>query len=422
MISPIIKWDHSKNYFVPYFDSCNFFERRNLAINISDKAYDFVKGHVIDGKILLPGTGYLVLVWETFSMMIGVPQNKMKVVFEEVKFMRATSMQKDQDVVLTISIHRGSGNFEITEEKSVVVQGSIKNGDSVELSDVSAPKCENPIMMQEADFYKEMRLRGYHHQRLFRGVKQVRDDGLKGTIEWNNNWTIFTDCLIQFSVMMKDTRMLVLPTSIRRMTIDPMLHFEMLEQIEGKEKKLTIEICPYQNTIRSGGVEIHELGGNSINRRRPQSQPVVEAHKFVSHHPSQVLSKIDVAKVCVQLMLENEPVREFVCVEADEHDNKQPFCEFIYSGLEDLPLITPKINLLTSKNIKIENVNVQNVELSQIQQINLIIKSNCTNDNEFVKTVKTALDGKGFILSRTHNKVISMSKNIRFKTFYFGSH
>lgn len=52
MISSTIKWDHRQNYFVPLFDSCNFYERRNLSINISDKSYDFVKGHVIDGELI----------------------------------------------------------------------------------------------------------------------------------------------------------------------------------------------------------------------------------------------------------------------------------------------------------------------------------------------------------------------------------
>lgn len=51
MISPIIKWDHQENYVVPLFDSYNTFERRNVAINLSDKIFEFVQGHIIDGEI-----------------------------------------------------------------------------------------------------------------------------------------------------------------------------------------------------------------------------------------------------------------------------------------------------------------------------------------------------------------------------------
>jgi fatty acid synthase, animal type len=60
------------------------------------------------GRVLFPGTGWLVLVWETFCLMSGLPQMETTVVFEAIKFLRATSVQKDQDIVVTINIHRGA--------------------------------------------------------------------------------------------------------------------------------------------------------------------------------------------------------------------------------------------------------------------------------------------------------------------------
>lgn len=39
--------------------------------------------------------------------MHGVPQMKLKVAIEDVKFLRATSLQKNQDITVTIAIHRG---------------------------------------------------------------------------------------------------------------------------------------------------------------------------------------------------------------------------------------------------------------------------------------------------------------------------
>lgn len=56
---------------------------------------------------MFPGMGWLFQVWETFALMYGVPQMSMKIVFEDVKFMRATSLQKNQDILVTIAIHRG---------------------------------------------------------------------------------------------------------------------------------------------------------------------------------------------------------------------------------------------------------------------------------------------------------------------------
>jgi hypothetical protein len=52
MISPVIKWDHSQNYHVASFNSYEFYEQRNVAINISDKDFEHIQGHVIDGKLV----------------------------------------------------------------------------------------------------------------------------------------------------------------------------------------------------------------------------------------------------------------------------------------------------------------------------------------------------------------------------------
>ena len=170
-------------------------------------------------------------------MMHGIPFDKMKIIFEEIKFLRATSMQKNQDILITITIHRGtalkkiffyyfeikhfipaSGKFEIIEGKSGIAEGTIKHVENYSPSDITPPEKENATFLQEADFYKEMRLRGYYHRKLFRAVKEIREDGLTGKIKWNSDWTTFMDCLIQFQVLLKDTRMLILPTSIRKVS------------------------------------------------------------------------------------------------------------------------------------------------------------------------------------------------------------
>lgn len=52
MISPLIKWDHQENYVVPLFDSFTNYERRNVVINLSDKIFEFVQGHIIDGEFV----------------------------------------------------------------------------------------------------------------------------------------------------------------------------------------------------------------------------------------------------------------------------------------------------------------------------------------------------------------------------------
>lgn len=397
MISPIIKWNHDENYFVPYFDHFNTYERRNICVNISDKGFEFLQGHIIDGKILFPGTGWLHVVWETFGMMMGIHYTKVKVVFEDVKFLRATSLAKNQDVFVTINIHRGSGRFEVIEGKSAIANGYIKTGENVTQTEIEVESKEDAVIMSEPDFYKELRLRGYYHQGMFRAVKEIRDDGLEGKIKWNNEWTTFIDCLIQFQLLVKDTRTLILPTSVRKLVIDPAEHLSFINS-KSKDEDILFDVraCPYMAIIQSGGIEIHGFEGSAVNRRRPPSDPVLEIYKFIPLDCQKILSKVNIAKVCVQLALENAPTRKLVSVELE---NDEILSEAIFEALSDLPVITPQVNYLTDKAIELENVKVQEAELGSFSGTNLIISQNCINNKEFLENAKSVLHENGFIIA-----------------------
>jgi len=63
-------------------------------------------GHVIDGRNLLPATGYLALVWETIGMMEGKIYTTMPIIFRDINFIRATHLSNN-NTKLTISIQKG---------------------------------------------------------------------------------------------------------------------------------------------------------------------------------------------------------------------------------------------------------------------------------------------------------------------------
>lgn len=267
------------------------------------------------------------------------------------------------------------------------------------MTKLSAPQTDDSFTLLENDFYKEMRLRGYDHRGLFRTVVEARDDGLEGKIQWRHNWTAFMDCLLQFEVLMKDTRNLVLPTKFRKLVIDPIIQMEAISQCANEQVKMIT--CPYTNIIQAGGVEIHDFEGSQVNRRRPAADPVLEVYKFIPHLPTTpTMSNIDMGKFCAQLMVENLLATRVISLEIDCNDNKKPLSEFIFRGLSDLPMITSDLNYLTSKQLDIENVSVQQSELTEFENVNLIVKTNCMEDKIFLKQAKSSLCAGGFILSR----------------------
>jgi len=62
--------------------------------------------HEIDGRNLLPASGYLALVWETIGMMEGKIYTTMPIIFRDIRFIRATHLSNNI-IKLTISIQKG---------------------------------------------------------------------------------------------------------------------------------------------------------------------------------------------------------------------------------------------------------------------------------------------------------------------------
>lgn len=52
MISPLIRWEHNEDYFVTKFENqrSNKSGERRAIINLSELDYQYIEGHVIDGK------------------------------------------------------------------------------------------------------------------------------------------------------------------------------------------------------------------------------------------------------------------------------------------------------------------------------------------------------------------------------------
>lgn len=116
-ISSLIRWDHSENWFVTKYENMKTKASGERVFEISLTADDieFITGHVIDGKILIPATFYLQIVWQTLSLMYHGPSfMNIPVEFEDVQFLRATNISSNNVIELVVMINYGSGQFEVS--------------------------------------------------------------------------------------------------------------------------------------------------------------------------------------------------------------------------------------------------------------------------------------------------------------------
>jgi len=123
-ISSLIRWDHSEDWFVTKYENMKTKAsgERVFAINLGSDDEEFMSGHIIDGKILVPATCYLQYVWETFSLMYHGPSYMdVPVEFEDVQFVRATNMSLTGEVELNVMIHYGTGHFEVGSIEYILI-------------------------------------------------------------------------------------------------------------------------------------------------------------------------------------------------------------------------------------------------------------------------------------------------------------
>lgn len=342
-------------------------------------------------------------------MMKGPYFFDMNVEFEDIRFLRATAIQKGVNVDLTIMIHTGTGRFEITEGKTAVVTGFIREVENPKPLTHQSPLAKTQFpMMEHRDFYKELRLRGYHYSGAFRSVVQARGDGLSGKVKWDLNWVSFMDCLLQINILGKDSRSLILPTRIQKMRINAKEHMAYTENLDPANPCFDVQVCPKLGKLTSGGIEIVGMTTSPVGRRKPPGLPVLESYKFIPHLPSPRLSKSDAIRACVQIALENNPVLKVKVVEVD-HENRTPITPLFETALGDLPLITADLMLLTKQDLSLGKVHVEDGNLSTQSSCSFVVLSKALSRPGVAESALKSLSDKGYMISRESSDLMVSS-------------
>ena len=342
------------------------------------------------------------MAWETFAITNGLFYFDISVEFEDIKFLRATTITKDSVIEFTIVVQPGTGRFEISEGSSTLVTGFIRQKENIVLTDLEDQRDKTIKTLQNRDFYKELRLRGYHYNELFRSVVEASTDGLYGKVRWDktSNWVAFLDCLLQIHIVGQDTRSLILPTSIQKVVIDTQKQLLMSKQVqENEDGVFEVFVSNELKTIRTGGIEIVNLKASNVSRRRPPGIPVLESYKFLPYH-SPSLNTTNAIRVLIQLALENAPTSKLKAVEID--GNVRPtLLTDIEACVDDLPLVAPLLTFVSTKTLENEkNITVENSKLANYSDCYMIIVSDCINNFDQIEKSALSLADVGFLILR----------------------
>uniref|UniRef100_A0A673JA25 Fatty acid synthase n=1 Tax=Sinocyclocheilus rhinocerous TaxID=307959 RepID=A0A673JA25_9TELE len=301
LISPHIQWDHSQVWDVPKVEDFPAGSGGSTSaivynIDMNPESPDYYMiGHCIDGRVLYPATGYLVLAWRTLMRSLGAVMEHTPVTFEDVTIHRATILPKTGKIFLEVRLMPATNHFEVSENGNLAVSGKVSVLEDAGLdafhAELNKPmavdKEDSKLLLKAGDIYKELRLRGYDYGKTFQGILESNNAGDYGKLHWTGNWVTFLDTMLQMIVVGLPGRSLRLPTRIRSVYVDPKLHEERVNEYADA---VDIHVNHCLDNITAGGVQICGLHTTVAPRRQQQqTPPTLEEFVFVPYVDSDCL-------------------------------------------------------------------------------------------------------------------------------------
>ncbi|XP_019721138.1 fatty acid synthase [Hippocampus comes] len=321
MISPLMRWDHSQTWDVPKAEDFSSGSGSNSAIvysiNMNPESPDYyLIGHCIDGRVVYPATGYLVLAWRTLVRSLGVPMDTTPVTFDDVTIHRATILPNMGVVQLEVRFMPATNKFEISENGDLAVSGKVSILEDAALDSFHSQLNQEALKTSEDpkrkllahDVYKELRLRGYEYGKTFQGILESNNAGNNGKLQWMGNWVTFLDTMLQMIVVGLSGRSLRVPTRIRSVCIDPAIQLEKVGEYADGKLAVTVHLNRYLDKITAGGVQISGLHATVAPRRQQQQQnpPTLEEFLLVRYVETECLANdrklVEQLKLCKGLI------------------------------------------------------------------------------------------------------------------------
>ena len=239
-IGSLMRWNRGHKYQNRVFPDRYFKTTSadmNVIINLNVQEERYYCNHRVDGVIIFPATGYLMLAWRIYAASVTKNWVNVPVVFENVQFRRAVLLNEDVITKIKVIYSRKSGDFFVYENDQLCCLGKVYGpiDDSLLLQSQFYENqnrvFENEVTLTKDDIYKDLRVRGYDYSGEFQKLRQIRTNDFKtllGECEWDGNVVSFLDNLLQAQLLALPSRKLMIPVVIKHMRIDPKALFETI--------------------------------------------------------------------------------------------------------------------------------------------------------------------------------------------------
>ena len=287
-ISPLIRWDHRRSHFVTKYPDY-FSPKKSKSVQkytISTIEDTYLSDHKIDGRVLYPGVGYVIIAWKTMATSLGVNDlNELPVHFWNVNLIQATNLTTDE-IVLSCSYSKERHKFTVEVNNTVVSTGYLKpleNRNELTVEDKVLSKSDK-LFLTGNDVYKEFRVRGYDYGPSFQGITRLSADGCEAQVKWTGNLISYMDSIMQMVLLDEFKRFLRVPNRIESLKMDPKTLYA--DRVNSGDYDFTADVVFDKNIIevKTNGLCMRNIGLAPISRKTTQNgELVLEKYELIPY-------------------------------------------------------------------------------------------------------------------------------------------
>lgn len=402
-LAPLSHWNHTETWRTGLEDKLHsLFSVADMQVTLNSEEFRECVGHQLDDNIILPTSFYLNI---AYQLITTITTERKEVVFENLHFKKVLKIPKIGSVPLHAMVQKGSGDFEITSNKEIIMSGTMtfpQPNEKFMLEPTVLESGEDNVHLSGNDIYNELQHRGHKYSGLFKTIKSlsISEEGSSAVIQWNNKWTMFLEAMIQQQLLQSGERYqdIRVPRNIQKICID-------LSKVPKEQCDLKVDYEYSTKMICTDG--FHIVGMQTMPIEKDKKSVYIDSVEYVPLSKN-VYSKMETG-ICValQLMLANFYDQYITNVMITEIESNEPFLEQIQSALSQYPKLNP--NIVTAKDAK--QVVVQNA-------YPLLIISNNTINEDLAKVVSSS---HAFLLIKSDKSLLSYPKIVSIANFVYNN-
>ncbi|KAJ2951876.1 hypothetical protein O0L34_g4119 [Tuta absoluta] len=228
----------------------------NSHISIHDEENKYLTGNVIAGKNVYPLAAILSCVWDTFAMLSNTARGELSVQFSEVNLYSQPALFDLRPLHLSVTIQRGTGEFEVVTPISKVATGIISQ--YLETLPKYEATTDDNTTLDGTDIYKLFQERDYSYSGEFRSIHKSNYSFTAAELLWKDNWVSFIDGVLQLNAVRRDHDAVSQPSRIHSLILDVKAHEEYKKTLDGTTLIPAVVSLVYDYT-RCGGVLMEKV-------------------------------------------------------------------------------------------------------------------------------------------------------------------